>query len=314
MPQGAIVLPKEYHDQIVCGDSIEIMRQMPDGCVDLVVTSPPYNLRAGMGRGTLRNRPGGLAYPKVMVTGYDGHSDDLPSDEYVAWQRACLLEMLRLIPDHGAIFYNHKWRIQRGLLQDHQAILDGLPLRQIIIWSRRLGINFSRTFFRPTYEVIYLIAKPGFKLAPRANAVGDVWTILPEQYPRYPHPAPFPLSVPLRIIGATEASTILDPFMGSGTTAVAAKQLRRVFWASTSQSGTARWRGSGLPRHLPHSRHAEQPDAPAYQDGERHPARTDRRGVHCGRVVLLLRPGQRLAARHPARGAGLDRPARGSGC
>lgn len=60
--------------------------------------------------------------------------------------------------------------------------------------------------------MIYLIAKPDFRLAPKANACGD---------------APFPLELIERIIGSTKAQVVLDPFMGSGTTAVAAKNLGR---------------------------------------------------------------------------------------
>src|SRR5260364_404403 len=76
--------------------------------------------------------------------------------EYVAWQRACLIEMLRLLPEHGAIFYNHKWRVQDGLLQDRHDIVGQFPVRQIIIWRRKGGINFNAGYFLPTYEVIYL--------------------------------------------------------------------------------------------------------------------------------------------------------------
>ena len=83
--------------------------------------------------------------------------------------------MFRLIKNDGAIFYNHKWRVQDGLLQDRQDIVGGLPVRQIIIWRRKGGINFNPGYFLPTYEVIYLIAKPDFKLVPKSNGVGDVW-------------------------------------------------------------------------------------------------------------------------------------------
>lgn len=203
------------------------MRRLPDKCVDIVVTSPPYNLRCGIGKWIGRNPHHGTSYPAVMLKGYDRHRDDLPRETYLAWQRACLREMMRLIPEHGAIFYNHKWRIQRGLLQDQHELIENLPVRQIIIWKRPGGVNFSHRFFLPTFEVVYLIAKPDFRLAPKANALTDVWQITPEQ--RNPHPAPFPLALPLRIIGATEAQTVLDPFMGSGTTAVAAQQLGRIF-------------------------------------------------------------------------------------
>lgn len=227
MPQSSLALPVAYQNQIVCGDSLVVMRGMPDECVDLVVTSPPYNLRSGRGKQVLRNRPGKSRYPDVMLKGYDCHGDDLPREEYIAWQRQCVREMVRLIPEQGAIFYNHKWRIRQGLLQDHREILGDAPLRQIIIWDRATGVNFSTRFFLPVSEVIYLIAKPGFKLVPKATALTDVWHIGPER--NNPHPAPFPVDLPLRIIGATAARSVLDPFMGSGTTAVAAKQLGRVF-------------------------------------------------------------------------------------
>jgi modification methylase len=72
----------------------------------------------------------------------------------------------------------------------------------------------------PTYEVIYLIAKPNFRLAPKANAFGDVWEFKQEM--KNPHPAPFPVALIDRIISSTYAKTVLDPFMGSGTTAIAA--------------------------------------------------------------------------------------------
>jgi modification methylase len=67
--------------------------------------------------------------------------------------------MMRLLTDDGAIFYNHKWRVQDGLLQDRNDIVSGFPVRQIIIWHRNGGINFNKGYFLPTYEVIYLIAK-----------------------------------------------------------------------------------------------------------------------------------------------------------
>ena len=105
-----------------------------------------------------------------LIKGYKDHADNMPYDEYIAWQRAALKEMLRVTKDDGAIFYNHKWRVQNGLIQDRHEILDGFPVRQIIIWKRKGGINFNPGYFLPTYEVIYLIAKPKFKLAKGANS------------------------------------------------------------------------------------------------------------------------------------------------
>jgi modification methylase len=135
--------------------------------------------------------------------------------------------MLRIISGKGAIFYNHKWRVQGGLLQDRQDIVSGFPARQIIIWKRKGGLNFNSGYFLPTYEVIYLIAKPKFKLAPKANAYGDVWELKQEM--KNKHPAAFPVALIDRIISSTDAKIILDPFIGSGTTAISALNHKRKY-------------------------------------------------------------------------------------
>ncbi len=135
--------------------------------------------------------------------------------------------MMRLLKDDGAIFYNHKWRVQNGLIQDRREIVADFPVRQIIIWRRKGGINFNAGYFLPTYEVIYLIAKKDFKLAPKANSYGDVWEFKQEQ--NNTHPAPFPVALIDRIISSTTGRIVLDPFMGSGTTAVVAQGLGRDF-------------------------------------------------------------------------------------
>lgn len=209
----------DYINKIICGDCIQKMQEIPDESVDLIVTSPPYNLKNSTGNGMKDGRGGKWANAK-LVEGYSTYDDCMPHDEYALWQRDCLAEMLRLLKDDGAIFYNHKWRVQGGLLQDRHDILKGFPVRQIIIWQRKGGINFNPGYFLPTYEVIYLIAKPDFKLAPKANAHGDIWQFTQEM--NNPHPAPFPVHLIERIISSTESEIILDPFMGSGTSAIAA--------------------------------------------------------------------------------------------
>jgi len=218
--------PNDFHNKIICGDSIDVMKQIPDASVDLVVTSPPYNLKNSSGNG-MKDGRGGKWKNAALINGYSHHNDCMPHKEYVAWQRNCLQEMWRVLSPKGAIFYNHKWRVQKGLLQDRQDIVSAFPVRQIIIWRRKGGINFNPGYFLPTYEVIYLMAKKGFKLAPKANAYGDVWEFAQER--NNPHPAPFSVKLIERCIGSTVAQTILDPFMGSGTTAVAAKKLGRTF-------------------------------------------------------------------------------------
>ncbi|MDP1715634.1 MAG: site-specific DNA-methyltransferase [Anaerolineales bacterium] len=215
---------KDVLNKIICGDTLDVMRSMPDKSLDLIVTSPPYNLKNSTGNG-MKDGRGGKWKNAALVKGYSHHDDNMPHDKYVEWQRICLREMMRLLKEDGAIFYNHKWRVQDGLLQDRHDIVREFPVRQIIIWRRKGGINFNPGYFLPTYEVIYLIAKPKFVLARKANAVGDVWEFVQEM--NNSHPAPFPIALAQRCIESTQAQIVLDPFMGSGTTAIAAKRLSR---------------------------------------------------------------------------------------
>ena len=207
-----------FLNKIHNADCLELMPQFPAKSIDLIVTSPPYNIKTSSGGGF----PAGVGkWPGAkMHEGYETTDDAMPHLEYIDWQRRCLSEMMHVLKDDGAIFYNHKWRVQDGLLQDRSDIVAGFPVRQIIIWQRSGGVNFNEQYFLPTYEVIYLIAKKDFRLAPKANAVGDVWKIT--QARNNDHPAPMPVELARRCIKSTNAKIVLDPFVGSGTTAVAA--------------------------------------------------------------------------------------------
>jgi len=155
-----------------------------------------------------------------LKNGYSSHGDDYAYDEYARWQRSVLLECWRLLRDDGMIFYNHKPRVQLGLLQTPLDLNPGLPLRQIIIWNRSGGINFSPSFYVPCHEWICVFAKPEARLLNRSvSQIGDVWTLGPERY--NPHPAPFPVELPLKALQTVSGDVVLDPFMGSGTTGVA---------------------------------------------------------------------------------------------
>ena len=221
-----------YRGKLINGDAVTVMRNLQPQSIKCVVTSPPYNLKNSSGNG-MRNGRGGKWSTAALMKGYDLHSDCMPHDEYVAWQRNCLTEMMRVLRPDGAIFYNHKWRVQKGLLQDRSDIVDGFPVRQIIIWHRSGGINFNKGYFLPNYEVIYLIAKPDFKLAPKANSLGCVWKINQEN--NNSHPAPFLVELAENCIMSVDDGVVLDPFIGSGSTALAAEKHNRE-WIGIEQS------------------------------------------------------------------------------
>lgn len=204
---------------------VDAMRSMPSSSVSYVITSPPYNLREGMeDKGGLRVGHGGSRWKVAPLrNGYNSHTDNMPYPEYVAWQRAVLAECWRLIDDAGAIFYNHKPRIVKGSLRTPLALIGDLPLRQIIIWNRGSGFNYSHSFWMPKHEWIVVIAKPNFRLRDKsASGVGDVWNFPFEN--GNPHPAPFPYALPKQILETVARidKPILDPFCGSGTTGRAA--------------------------------------------------------------------------------------------
>ena len=216
-----------YHDAIICGDCLEVMRAMPAASVNLVVTSPPYNLLNSTGNGLKKNTRCGKWANAAIKEGYRQYGDNMPYTDYVAWQRACVAEMLRLLTPDGAIFYNNKNRVQAGLLQDRREILAGFPLRQIITWKRSGAINFNAGYFLPVTEQIYMLCGKDFRLAPGANKFTDVWEITQEM--KNPHPAPYPEALIDRILQSAPGRVVLDPFAGSGTTAVCARRHGRQF-------------------------------------------------------------------------------------
>lgn len=207
-----------YSDDAVTiyhGDCREVLPELSD--VDLVLTSPPYNLN---GDG---NKSGGSYFPN-LAEGYATHSDDMPHAEYVAWQHEVLAMLWATLTDNGAIYYNHKPRVGGDRVKlPLELVPDELPIRQIITWDRGSGFNRQFTYYVPTYEWVLLIAKPAFRTNTRS--VDDVWRIPFEVGGE--HPAPYPLRLATTAIGSTDARKIVDPFMGSGTTLRAAKDLGR---------------------------------------------------------------------------------------
>ncbi len=217
----------ECLNSIIQGDCLEVMRNMPDKSIDIIITSPPYNLLNSTGNGLKKNTKCGKWKNAALKNGYMDYDDNMPYSEYIEWQQKCLAEMYRLIKDDGAIFYNNKNRVQGGLLQDRREIVKDFPLRQIITWKRSGAINFNAGYFLPTTEQIYLICNKPFKLVKGANKLTDVWEVKQEM--KNPHPAPFPTELINRIVSSTHGQIILDPFAGSGTTAISSLKYNRNF-------------------------------------------------------------------------------------
>ena len=106
--------------RIIRGDALAVMRQLPSDAIDLVVTSPPYNVRNSTGRG-MTVGSGKWLNGEMVNDGYYGYGDAMPRPLYVEWQRECLQEMTRLIKPEGAIFYVHRPRVQGGIEERSQG-------------------------------------------------------------------------------------------------------------------------------------------------------------------------------------------------
>lgn len=207
-------------------DSREVLASLPDNAAGVTFTSPPYNLGEGMeDKGGLRVGHGGSKWKdRKLRDGYDEYDDAMPYADYCEWQRQTLEQLWRVTS--GAIFYNHKPRIVKRIVR--LPFFADLPLRQIIIWDRLCGFNSMNGAFQPQHEWILVYAKPEWSLRDKsASALGDVWRI-PATADKE-HPASFPMALPARAVEATSDEVFLDPFMGSGTTGVAAVRRGKSF-------------------------------------------------------------------------------------
>jgi modification methylase len=218
---------KNYINKIFCGDALTILKDLPSEIVDVGVTSPPYN------KG--ENKKGWL----VGNVKYEGASDKLPEDEYQENQIEVLNEIYRITKPGGSFFYNHKIRWEKGKLLHPMDWLRKTKwvIRQEIIWDRMIAANIRGWRFWQVDERIYWLYKPkgnkliGEELKPKHALLTSIWRFPPEK--KNPHPAPFPLALPVRcifsIMDEKKGGLVLDPYCGSGTTLVAAKILGHNF-------------------------------------------------------------------------------------
>jgi len=208
--------------KLICGDALEQLKRLPDSRVDVGVTSPPYNKQ--------ENKKGWL----VNSVKYDIATDKLPEAEYQQQQVEVLNELFRVTKPGGSFFYNHKVRWERGVMLHPMMWLSKTEwsIRQEIVWDRCIAANIRGWRFWQVDERIYWLQKPkdgnliGDELQSRHAKLTSVWRFVPEG--KNPHPAPFPLVLPLRAIYSVMdeiAGVVIDPYCGSGTTLVAAKLL-----------------------------------------------------------------------------------------
>ena len=235
-----------YSGKIICGDVLDYLAGIREPFVDLIVTSPPYNV--------------GIKY--------DSWNDAMPVEEYRSWMGKVVKELLRITKRGGRLcinvpFIGNTWfRAKSTKMQFYPAFY--LPLIEEVGWIPRDFFVWIKTrqpenpnsfcgnatswgswlspscpYARCFAEVILVFHKETKKLQEKGETdltkseflelTKNVW-YFPAEISRQ-HPAPFPVELPRRLIKLYSyvGATVLDPFCGSGATCVAARMLKRNF-------------------------------------------------------------------------------------
>jgi len=208
------------------GDCIELMRSLKEKSVDFIFADPPYNLS---GDGYLTTQNGKVA--KLHKGDWDVITDIHLFNE--RWIRECI----RVLSDQGTIWIS-------GTLHNHPSV--GVILKKLglwiindVIWFKRNSTPLlSKNRLVPSTELIWVASKTkkyffNYDLAKQINGgkqMKNLWEINAEKHKTI-HPTEKPETLLERIIliASKEGDTVLDPFMGSGTTGVVAKRLNRNF-------------------------------------------------------------------------------------
>ncbi len=228
-------VPKGCIDTIILGSS-ENMKELPDNCMHLMVTSPPYNST------------------KV----YDA---DQTLEDYLDFLKRVWKETYRVLAPGGRACINVANLGRKPYIPLHAYIADdmislGFLMRGEIIWDKAASAGTSTAWgswcsasnptLRDVHEYILVFSKGTFSRQKKSGAGERTDTIAKEQFLEYTksiwafptesakkigHPAPFPVELPSRLIQlyTFQGDVVLDPFMGSGQTAIAAVKAKRHF-------------------------------------------------------------------------------------
>ena len=198
-------------------DCLEGLKQIDDESIDLIITSPPYNL--GKSHHTGNNH----------FKAYTDYDDDMPEELYQKWQVEILNECYRVLKKDGSLWYNHKNRIRNGEQIEPYRWLYKTPfiIKQEIVWQNG-SQNFDKCRIYPMTERVYWLTKDAKTKLFNAINHHDIFTRAEWQpvKTKGAFKRAYPEKMVEDIISCFPNSKfILDPFSGSGTTCCVAKRM-----------------------------------------------------------------------------------------
>lgn len=217
--------------KLYLGDCREVLKSLPSNSVDLVFTSPPYNMNLRIRNGKYCSRQ----ITKELTTKYEDYDDNLPMEQYYRFNEEVITELLRV---SDLVFYNVQF-----LTGNKQALFKLIAeftnkLKEFIVWDKinaqpAIGSNVMNSQF----EVILVFQNSNpisraFNTAQfDRGTLANIWQIRRGKKIDKDHGAVFPLELAETVISnfSNKGSVILDPFMGTGTTGLACKKLNRDF-------------------------------------------------------------------------------------
>ncbi len=204
-----------YKDKIICGDALETLKTLPDNYVDLVVTDIPYKIKVSQSSGAFGIKK--RVHYKELEAISDGISDDI------------LIELCRVMKKINIYIFCSKTQIP-------QMLNFFLPKKcnwQIISWHKTNPVPSCGNSYMPDTEYCLFFRDKGVWVGgtPKTKSTYYISPTNKEDKQKYGHPTPKPIHIIKNFIinSSKEGDIILDPYVGSGTTAVAAKELKRYF-------------------------------------------------------------------------------------
>lgn len=210
------MLNLEQNMNLIVGDNIEVLKSVPDKSVDLIFCDILYN--------TGRT--------------FEYYSDKLgEATEAMEWYEPRLKEMWRVIKDTGAVYLHCNYRLIHYLRVELDGVFGIDSFRNEIIWKQEGWKNFSDRHLQTSHENMLFYAKEKHKINRKvADIYSDVWTIdalnqHDDNNERVGYDGQKPLEYVKRVIkiSSKPGDLVADFFLGSGTTAVAARDLDRKF-------------------------------------------------------------------------------------